>query len=88
MYGLCRYRNALGEPGKGIHAPRLGGLAVADILLTTGLALLASKALHMSFIVVFLILVIVAIGLHEAFCVNTRLNALIFNRPWPTPTPT
>ena len=83
MLGLCKYRNALGEPNKGLHQYRLGGFAVADILLTAGLALIGSRAFNCSFVLVFLILIVVAVGLHEAFCVNTRLNALIFDRPWP-----
>lgn len=85
MLGLCKYKNALGKPDEGLHRYRIGGFALVDILLTAGLALIASRAFHSSFVVVFLILLIIAIGVHEAFCVNTRLNALIFNRPWPSP---
>jgi hypothetical protein len=85
MPGLCTYKNALGKPDEGLHRYRIGGFALVDILLTAGLALIASRAFHSSFVVVFLILLIIAIGVHEAFCVNTRLNALIFNRPWPSP---
>jgi hypothetical protein len=83
MLGLCKYKNALGKPNEGLHKYRIGGFALVDILLTAGLALIGSRAFHYSFIIVFLILLIVAIGLHEAFCVNTRLNALIFGRQWP-----
>ena len=34
--------NALGEPGKGFHATRIGGLALYDILGTIAIALLTS----------------------------------------------
>ncbi len=35
MFGLCRYKNALGKPGKGIHSFRIANIAVADGLLTS-----------------------------------------------------
>lgn len=91
MAELCKYSGALGTPGKGIHSPRIGGLAAADLLLTAGLAYLISwgglgHPELLMFVIVFIILIIVAIAVHEAFCVNTRLNAAVFGRPWgPTP---
>jgi hypothetical protein len=90
MAGLCKYSNALGEPDKGVHALRIGGLAAVDLLLTAGLAYLVSRhalGCHgvLAFLLVFVMLILVAVALHEAFCVNTRLNALIFGRAWPGP---
>ena len=88
MSGPCKYSNSLGEPGKGAHAARLGGLAIVDILATGGLALLISRygfgrANLAVFMIVFIILIIVAVAVHELFCVNTRLNAALFGRQWP-----
>lgn len=34
MTDLCKYKDALGEPGKGIHSYRLFGIAIADVLMT------------------------------------------------------
>ena len=31
---LCKYKNALGEPGKGIHSYRLFGVAIVDVIMT------------------------------------------------------
>ena len=31
---LCKYRNMLGEVGKGIHSYRLFGVAIADVIMT------------------------------------------------------
>ena len=31
---LCKYKNALGEPGKGIHSYRLFGIAIMDVIMT------------------------------------------------------
>jgi len=92
MAGLCKYSNAFGEPGKGAHSTRVGGLAAVDLFATAGLAFLGARyglgrSDVVSFVLVFLILILVAIPVHEAFCVNTRLNAAIFGRPWPGPSP-
>jgi hypothetical protein len=88
MSGLCKYSNALGAPGQGLHAPRVAGLAAVDLLGTAGLAYLVTRygLRHTSafaFALVFVILVLVGVLLHEAFCVDTRLNAALFGRPWP-----
>jgi hypothetical protein len=34
MFGLCKYKDALGIPGKGIHSYRIFGIAIVDTLLT------------------------------------------------------
>ena len=31
---LCKYKDALGEPGKGIHSYRFMGVAIADVIMT------------------------------------------------------
>jgi hypothetical protein len=92
MPGLCEYSDVFGAPGEGAHKYRVGGLAAVDLIATGGLAfLLARFALRRNdalvFVLVFLILLVAGILVHEAFCVNTRLNATIFERPWPKPTP-
>ena len=98
MSGLCKYSNAFGAPGTKSHRHRIGpygGLAVVDLLATGGLtALLAylangrktilSLEYAFTFVLVFVILMLVAVFVHEAFCVKTRLNAALFCRPWPT----
>lgn len=82
--GLCRYRDALGRPGEGPHAPRLFGLAAADLLLTGAAAALivaagrrrekSTLALLVAFFVAFLALVLLGVGAHALFCVDTALN--------------
>jgi hypothetical protein len=87
MSGERRLSDAFGLPGEGVHKYRIGGLAAVDLLATGGAAFLVSRfALGRHDLaacaVVFIILVIAAIAIHEAFGVNTRLNAAVFGRTW------
>ena len=90
MTSLCRYSNVFGAPGGGAHKYRIGGLAAIDLIATGGLTFLVTRfALGrndlLAYTLVFLILMMAAILTHEAFCVNTQLNAKIFGRAWPGP---
>jgi hypothetical protein len=78
--GLCRYRDALGKPGEGIHRWRIGGLALVDILLTLALAGGIAWIAKKNFWAVLLVVLILAIVIHEAFCVPTALNCALFGR--------
>ena len=82
MPKLCKYSNIFGEPNKGAHAVRVFGMAAVDIAATVGLAGIISYATNINFAVMFIILMIIAVLIHESFCVNTRLNAALFGRPW------
>ena len=90
MSGLCQYSHALGTPGQGAHSWRVGGIAALDVLLTGGLAVVITKYAVTTptlgaYLLVFALLVVIAVGVHEAFCVRTRFNAWLFGRPWPDP---
>lgn len=82
---LCRFRHALGRPGEGAHAPRVpltgavvpGGLALVDVLLTVAAAYGASRAAGVPFVTALLVLVVVAVVAHAAFCVPTALNVAL-----------
>jgi uncharacterized membrane protein YdfJ with MMPL/SSD domain len=76
---LCKYKNALGEPHKGIHSYRLFGVAIADVLMTIIGAFLISYFFKFSFIKTLLILFLTGIVLHRLFCVRTTLDKLLFN---------
>lgn len=87
MAALCRYSTLFGAPGRGAHSLRIGGLAAVDLLATAGLAwVLARRALGASSLVVlvlvFVALVLASVLVHAAFCVDTRLTAAVFGRPW------
>jgi len=74
---LCKYKNALGEPGKGIHSYRLFGIAIADVIMTIIGAFLISYFFKFSFIKTLLILFLTGIVLHRLFCVRTTVDKLI-----------
>ena len=76
---FCKYRNVLGEPGKGVNQYRLFHLAIVDVLLTILLALLIhrfypSQNIFLILLAVFLLGILV----HRLFCVNTAINKLLF----------
>ena len=78
MSGLCKYKDALGTPGKGIHSYRFMGVAIADVIMTLIGALLISYFTKKPFFIVAAILFILGIILHRLFCVRTTVDKLLF----------
>jgi hypothetical protein len=76
---LCKYKNALGEPGKGIHSYRFFGIAIMDVILTIIGAYMISYFYSYNFIHTLIILFILGIILHRLFCVKTTIDKLLFN---------
>jgi len=77
-YGLCKYKDALGKPGKGIHSYRFMGLAIADVIMTLVAALLISYYSGYSFLKVSIVLFISGIIVHRLFCVRTTIDKVLF----------
>ena len=75
---LCKYKNALGEPNKGIHSYRFLGVAIADVIMTILGALLIAYIFHVSFLKTLVILFVLGIFLHHLFCVRTTVDKWIF----------
>jgi hypothetical protein len=71
MNSLCKYKNILGTPGKGIHSYRLFGVAIADVILTVLLALIITYLTGKSFMVVLIIVLLLGIILHKLFCIKS-----------------
>jgi uncharacterized membrane protein YcaP (DUF421 family) len=78
MIDLCKYKNSLGIPNKGIHSYRLFGLAIADVIMTIILALIISYFSKWNVIYVLLTLFVLGIFLHRLFCVRTTIDKLLF----------
>lgn len=79
---LCKYKNILGEPNKGIHSIRLFNIAIMDLLMTIAAAVILGifvfKGGICIIILLFLSLFFLGIILHRIFCVNTTINKAIF----------
>jgi hypothetical protein len=75
---LCDYKDALGEPGKGIHSYRFMGVSIADVIITIIGALILSFIIKKPFLVVLLVLFILGIISHKLFCVRTTIDKLLF----------
>ena len=76
-FDLCKYKNALGVPGQGVHF-HIFGIAIVDCIMTIlGGALLAYLFKWSYFWTIF-ILFILGIVLHRVFCVKTTLDQALF----------
>ena len=78
MNSLCKYRNALGVPGKGAHSVRLGGVAIVDVIMTLVGAYIISYYARDSFAWTAAGLFLFGIILHRLFCVRTTIDRLLF----------
>jgi hypothetical protein len=76
--GLCKYRNALGVPGKGAHSIRLGGVAIVDVIMTLVGAYIIARIARASFAWTAAGMFLLGIILHRLFCVRTTIDKLIF----------
>lgn len=72
--GLCRHKHVFGRPGAGAHAVRIAGLAFVDLALTLLAALAISWHWRIAFWKTALALILLGVGVHWLFCVDTALN--------------
>jgi hypothetical protein len=79
---LCRYKDALGVPGKGIHKYQVFHIAIMDVIFTI-LAAVVIKILipTFRFWMILLSLFLLGIILHRLFCVRTTINKILFPIP-------
>jgi uncharacterized membrane protein len=75
---LCKYKNSLGEPGKGIHSYRFFGIAIADVIMTIIAGYLIAYFFKLSIAYTIIFLFILGIILHRLFCVRTTVDKLLF----------
>ena len=75
---FCKWKNALGEPKKGIHSYRIFNIAIADVLLTLLAAGLIAWFFHQNFFLILFFLFILGIVLHYLFCVKTTVHLFLF----------
>ena len=77
----CPYANALGEPGKGVHAARIFGISQNDLLMTIAVAVFTAYIFNISFLVSFLIWFVSGEVLHYLFGTNTAFLRMIGMTP-------
>jgi hypothetical protein len=75
---LCKYKNALGEPNKGIHSYKFMGISMVDVILTIIAAFFISYFFKLSFFYTTIFLFVLGIILHRLFCVRTTIDKLLF----------
>jgi len=74
---LCKYKNILGEPGKGIHSFRIFNIAVVDVLLTFVLAFVINLFIKTNYFIVLIFCFCLGIILHKLNCVDTTIGKLL-----------
>lgn len=77
---LCDYRHIFGEERKGFHSWRLFDIAIGDVILTLLLSLFISYLSKINLIITFIVMLIIGIIVHRVFCVNTKINMIIFGK--------
>jgi fatty acid desaturase len=76
---LCKYKDALGKPKKGIHSYRIFNIAIADVIMTIIGAVIISYLFKFNFWITLIILFLLGIIAHRIFCVNTTVDKLLFS---------
>lgn len=77
---LCEYSDIFGKPREGVHSVRICDIALVDVAGTVFLANILSKTFKFKFVYTLLVLLLIAIIIHRIFCVNTKINVMIFGK--------
>jgi len=77
---LCKYKNAFGIPGLGIHSYRVYNIAIVDVIETMIGALLIKYLFFpkYSYFLILILLFTLGIVLHRMFCVRTTIDKFLF----------
>ena len=81
MWYFCKYKDALGEPKKGLHSYRVFDIAVLDVLFTFLLAKFIQYHLleEWDFLLILICCFAAGIILHRVFSVKTTIDKLLFS---------
>lgn len=77
-FDFCKYKHIFGKERQGFHSIRLFDIAVGDVLLTIIGAYIISYVLKTHFFITLLVVLVMGVIVHRIFCVNTKINTLIF----------
>lgn len=76
----CKYKDALGKPGKGVHSVRVFNIAVVDLVGTLAIAWAVARWRRESFLRWAAGLLALGVLLHWLFCVDTTVNRWLFGK--------
>ena len=76
---LCQYKDIFGRPREGAHAYRIFDIAVVDVAATVFLAFIIARLFGLSFWKSLVVLFIIGIISHRAFCVRTTVDKWVFS---------
>lgn len=77
-FGLCKYKNILGEPNTGIRKYRIFNIAIFDTIVVLLFGILFSYLTGFTLWKVLVFLFISGILTHRLFCVRTGVDQLLF----------
>jgi hypothetical protein len=77
-FDLCQYKDIFGRPRESAHAYRVFDIAVVDVAATVIVAVILSRAFNLSYWKSLMILFIIGIIAHRAFCVRTTVDKWVF----------
>jgi hypothetical protein len=75
---LCLYKDLFGRPREGAHSYRIFDIAVVDVAATVFLAFIIARLFGVVFWKSLVVLFIVGILSHRAFCVRTTVDKVFF----------
>ncbi len=75
---LCKYKDAFGKPGEGIHRLRIFGLGLIDVVTTLLGAYLISYFSGVSLVYVIPAVLVLGVIVHRIFCVRTKVDRMLF----------
>ena len=78
MTELCKYKDAFGKIGTGIHSYRIFDIAILDFGVTAIVAYIITLITGVKFIYSAVGLFILGIFVHRLFCVRTTIDKLLF----------
>jgi hypothetical protein len=74
---FCEHKDALGKPGEGFHASRIGPFAAGDLIATIIVAIIIAIIWNVNILLAFGGLFVAGALLHWAFCVDTAFMKMI-----------
>lgn len=74
---VCKFSEALGKPGEGIHFHFMG-VAVVDVILSLLLAWFISNKTVGSFALWSFVVLLAGVVAHRIFCVRTTVDKILF----------